>query len=201
MQTNIRQQLSDALARISDTYAQMLNDRMTRIEREPTPFFQRRSIYRIEHMNPRKPFVFYAGFAPGEEAYLLTDQPENFVRLAQADGISIQTPEAALDYAKTYLRVTRSMSRLIYIVETVADVRFRPNLMGDASNVKNAFVQKYWTIITPPSAQREGGGYVVSAFVVQEQALEKYVLSVEESGGIRASITTLERNLPLVYGL
>lgn len=201
MQIDIRQQLSDALARISDTYAQMLKDRMTRIEREPTPFFQRHSIYRVEHMNPRKPFVFYVGFAPGEDAYLLTDQPENFVRLAQADGVSIQALEAALDYAKTYLRVTRSMSRLTYIVETVADIRFRPNLTGDASSVKDAFVQKYQTIITPPSAQHEGEDYIVSAFVVQEQTLEKYTLSVEKKGGIRASITMLERNLPLVYGL
>ena len=201
MQRDIRQDISASLARINDDYARMVKDRMTIIEQYPTPFLQHSSIYRIEHMNPRKPVVFYLGLTPERQAYLLTDQAENFVRLAQADGVSIHAPETATSYATAYLHATRSMSRLTYLVEAASNISFRPHLTDEQTSSMHAFLSKYQAIITPPSARSEGESYVVNAFVVQEQTLLQYSIKVDKNGGITTEVAILEQNLPLVYGL
>lgn len=201
MQADTRQQLSEALTRGHEDYARMVLDRMTRIEQYPTPFFNRYSIYQVEHLSPRKPIVFFVGFAPGEQVYLLTGQPENFVRLAYADGVSITSPEVAVSYTTAYLETTRSMSRLTYLVKSTSDVRFRPNLADEEASSKDSFLEKYRTIITPPLATPEGDGFRVNVFVVREQALEQHSIKVERDGSIQDHVTTLEQHLPLVYGL
>src|SRR5947209_3969894 len=114
MQADFRQLLSGALADTNEEYARMVLDRMTRIELYPAPFLKHHQIYRVEHLNPRKPILFYVGFVPGEPAYLLTGKPGNYIQLAKTDGLVVDSPEVAENYVAVYLEVTRSMSRLSY---------------------------------------------------------------------------------------
>ena len=201
MQTNIRQELSEALSHTSKEYAPLVMDSMTRIEEYPAPFFQLHHIYRLEHLSPRKPILFYVGFASGGAAYLLTDHPENYMHVARADGLVIASTEVATSYAIGFLEVTRSMSRTFYVVHSTEDVRFRPNLANEETRNKEAFIQKYSSTIAPATAQVEDDRYHVDVFVVRGQALEKDSLTIEKNGAIQLHPTTLEQNLPLVYGL
>ena len=42
---------------------------------------------------------------------------------------------------------------------------------------------------------------VVTACAVRQQNLERHQLSVSKKGDVKDSVTVLERDLPLVYGL
>jgi hypothetical protein len=174
---------------------------MSEVEVYPAPFLQRYQIYRVEYFNPTKPVLFYVGFAPGQPAYLLTGAPENYVRLAQADGLVITSTQVAVAYATTYLEVTRSMAELFYLVQSVQQVEFRPNLIDPELQVKTAFIDKYRSLLKPATAEVTASGYTVTVYAIREQALERHTLTVTKQGDLRDEVTILEQNLPLVYGL
>jgi hypothetical protein len=141
------------------------------------------------------------GYAPNKTAYLLTENTANYFKLAKADNVVIDSPEKAAEYAKTYLEVTRSMSSLSYVVNSALDVEFRPNLDEDELFVKSSFLAKYATVITEPTVKSYADGYLVTAYMVHEQAVNEYTITVKENGEITTKIKTLEEDLPLVYGL
>ncbi len=201
MQADIRQQLSQGLAPTSEHYAHLVTDPLTQIEVYPTHFLKHYQIYQVEYFSPHKPILFYVGFALGQSAYLLTGAPENYVKLAQADNVFIDSPDIAVNYATVYLEVTRFMSILFYLVHSVEEVRFRRNLSDEEAKIKSSFMEKYRSVITSPTANSINHSYIVAAFAVREQSLERYSISVSRDGNVSVDVTTLEQDLPLVYGL
>jgi len=201
MQANIQQQLGKALKSINKQYAGLVTDSMTEVKIHDAPFLKRYQIYRVEHFNPHKPILFYVGFAPKQQAYLLTGTPENYLKLGLADGVVIDSPEIAANYAATYLEVTRSMSKLFYLVQSVDEVKFRPNLTDDRVKAKTSFIEQYRPVITPPTAELADHNYTVTAYAIREHTLERHSLMVNTEGNIKDDITILEQDLPLVYGL
>jgi len=201
MQADIRQQLSQALTNVNEHYANLVINPMTELEVYPTPFLQEYQIYRVEYFNPHKPVLFYVGFVPGKPAYLLTSNPKNYVSLAQADDVVINSPQVAVNYVTAYLEVTRSMSELFYLVSSVNDIKFRPNLTDEQAEFREAIVTKYSSVITAPTAKSINNGYLVTAYAVRGQVLEQYSITVSREGDIGSDVTTLEKSLPLLYGL
>jgi hypothetical protein len=197
----IQQQLAAALRPVDEQYAQLTAESPTKVETYPAPFLTQYQIYRVEHLNPNKPIVFYVGYAPGEKAYVLTGSPPDMIDLAKADGVVIDSPETAEGYAAAFLEVTRSMAELFYVVESVEDIQFRPNLTPEEERVKAAFAEEYRTIIEPATATPAEGGYLVTVYAVREQTLERHEVGVSTDGAVTEQITVLERDLPLVYGL
>jgi hypothetical protein len=198
---NIQQQLAAALRPVDEQVAQLTADSPTKVETYPAPFLTQYQIYRVEHLNPDKPIVFYVGYAPGEKAYLLTGAPADMIDLAKADGVVVDSPETAEGYAAAFLEVTRSMAELFYTVESVDEMQFRPNLTAEQERVKAAFVEEYRAIIQPATATPIDGGYVVTLYAVREQTLERHEVSVSTDGTVTEQIAVLEQDLPLVYGL
>jgi hypothetical protein len=201
MGTEIQEQLSKALSGVDKQYARLAKDRMTKVAVYDAPFLNEYRIYRVRHLNPHKPIVFYVGFAPRKRAYLLTGAPENMTKLAKADGVVIDSPEVAATFASTFLEVTRSMARLFYQVQSVDELKFRPNLPDEQRQVKEEIETKYRSIISPPAAEPADSGYAVTVYAVREQALERHSVRVSRDGDISDEVSVLETGLPLVYGL
>jgi len=201
MQTEIQELLSKALSGVDKQYSRLLRERMTRVAVCEAPFLREHRIYRVTHLSPHKPIVFYVGFAPRKRAYLLTGAPEDFIKLGKADGVTIDSRELAASYAAVYLEVTRSMSRLFYLVRSVDEVEFRPNLADEQLQVKAAIEAKYRSIISPPAAEPADSGFVVTVYAVREQTLERHTARVSSMGDIQDEASVLETGLPLVYGL
>ena len=201
MAEGIQQQLGAALAPVSEHYAHLAADPSTEVEVYRTEFLHRFRIYRVEHLDPNHPVLFFVGFAPGESAYLLTGAPESFVRMARADSVVIDSPDLAVEYAAAYLEVTRSMSELCYLVRSADQVEFRPNLDADEAAARTAFLRTYRSVITPPTAAATDHGYTVTAYTVRDQTLERHSLTVRRDGEIDDRVTVLEADLPLTYGL
>jgi hypothetical protein len=198
---DLQTQLAEALGPVDETYAELAADTATQVEIYPAPFLTRYEIYRVEHRNPSKPIVFYVGYAPGEQAYVLTGTPAELIDLVRVDGVRIDSPDAAEAYAVTFLETTRSMSELFYVIESTDDVQFRPNLSPDQEQAKAAFVEEYGPVIEPANAAPVDDGYLVTVYAVRDQALERHAVSVGPDGAVTDEATTLERDLPLVYGL
>jgi hypothetical protein len=198
---DLQTQLAEALRPVEETYAELAADTATQVEIYPAPFLTRYEIYRVEHRNPSKPVVFYVGYAPGEQVYVLTGAPAELIALARVDGARIDSPDSAEAYTITFLETTRSMSELFYVVESTDDVQFRPNLSPEQEQAKAAFVEEYGPVIQPASAAPADYGYLVTVYAVRDQALERHAVSVGPDGTVTDEITILERDLPLVYGL
>jgi len=195
------EQLSKALRSVDKKYAELVEDEMTEVEVYPASFLTQYQIYRVEHFSPYKPMLFYVGYAPRGQAYLLTGMPENYINLGQADGVMLETPKEAASYATTYLEVTRLMSDLFYQVGSMVEIEFRPNLSQEEEQVKEAFVTQYSSVIKPPQTEVTGDGYRVTVYAVREQALERHDMLVSREGTIQDDVVILEQDLPLVYGL
>lgn len=201
MTDSLKQAVSTALQPINPDYAAMTAHPRTKITALDAPFLNTYQLYEILYMHPNKPILFYVGYAPEKPIFLITGQPANFAKLAQADMVSIHRPELAASYVATYLTVTRPLSERFYVVSAADAVKFRPNLDRPVKKTMNDFLDKYADVIQPPTATRETSGYVVTAFVVHQQNLEQHTVSIGLGNTLHDDIKVLESNLPLVYGL
>jgi hypothetical protein len=197
---NTRRLLSAALQQISVDDAELVQDPSTFIEVYHTDFLTRYQIYSVQSGYFPLPF-FYVGFAPHQPAYELTAQPKNFIALARADHVKINSLDEAASYAYVYLEVTRVVNHLFYPVTSLEQVRFRAPLKGEELKRKTAFEQKYRSLIAPPASSSTPQGYRVTIYAVREQALELHTLHVQSDGDISDQVTVLEERLPLLYGL
>lgn len=200
MPTDARQQLIAALQPVSAQDAQLAADPETEIRVYPAPFLKHYRIYALEQRGGFHPTLRYIGFAPGKPVYLLPSLPDNFVRLARADGLRIDSPETAVTYIAAYLEVTRPMSQMFYALRSADEIRFFPDLTADEEQTRQAFLARYGATIAAPQARATAGGYEVTVYTTREQAVERHVFAVSRDGGIKDEATILERDLPLVYG-
>jgi hypothetical protein len=199
--TDLRARLSAALAGTDPYRARLAADAETDVEAVPAPFLRRHGIYRVTHFSETGPVMFYAGFAPGAPALVLTARPESFVRMAREDGVAIGAPAEAAAYAAVFLEVTRDLGELFYLVRSVREVGFRPGLDGGEAEARDRFLREMESAVTPPEAVAAENGFRVTAYAVREQAVERHTLDVRPDGEIRDSSAVVAAGLPLVYGL
>jgi hypothetical protein len=194
-------EMSAALAAEHETFSRFVASPLSEIEPYPAHFLQRFRIYRVLHTNPPLSVLFYVGFAPGERAYVLTQEPENYVEMARADGATIDSEQTAVQYVTAYLEVTRKTRSLFYVVSSPDDILFRPELNEQEDRVKADFLATVGAQIAPPRAARTGEGYTVTVYVVNNDGLERRTATVSPDGGLREDVVTIASDLPLVYGL
>lgn len=196
-----REGIQAALAGVRDDIAEMIPDRqMTRIEPVECPGLSKFGVYSIKHLSPYKPILHYIGYAEGERAFVLDEDPETFLKMAAADTVRLSSAADAAAYGAAFVTVTRPLTRLTYIVESAADVRFRPRLSEAEQQQRDAFQAKYGATITPPTAEVDGSGFRVVVYLVVEQALRRLVLHISKAGAVDADSEVLETGLPLVVG-
>lgn len=203
MESRNRELLSDAISKINEHYGRIIKDPITKIDLHPQTFLKSCSIYKINHMNPYKPVLFYVGLDPDQPSsvFLLTSNQENFVRLAKADPFVIDS-DTVVAYAKTYLDVTRSMSTIFYVVDRISDIKFRPNLDSDDEELKSSFFQRFRTLVKPPEPHRaENDSFNLVIYAVRGQSLERHSMTIDKRKDIKDEIVVLVNDLPLVYGI
>ena len=201
MEPELRQSISEALHSVSEHHSNMVAASSAQIMVYATPFLNRFKVYEVTYFTPNRPVAFYVGFVQGEAAFLLTGNPESYINLSRADGVVVSTPEVAIDYITAYLEVTRSMSGSYYIVSSVDELLFRSDLSLSQESEKESFLESYRDEVKHPAARSEKDGFVVTAYTVSEQKLERLSLTVSRNGEIEMHRSVLENELPLVYGL
>jgi hypothetical protein len=196
------EQLRLALLAANDQQgAAMVADPSTEITVHPTRFLKRYRIYRVLYYSPYKPILLYLAFAPGAPLYSLAGNPQAYYELAQADGVDLATLDLALNYVTVFLEVTRNMYELVYQVNAVEQIRFLPRLSSEQRRAKLALTEKYQAIITAPNGEVTEEGYVVIAYVVRQQELERHTFKVARNGSMESQRTLIEQNMPVVIGI
>ena len=190
--------LSGALRGVRDDIADIVPDKMTRIAGVDVPGLARYKVYEVTHLSPYKPIVHYVGWAHGEKAVILSEDPEAFIKMAR--GSSIESAADAAQFAEAFLTVTRPLTRLAYIVKSAEEVKFKPKLSASEEEERDAFLAKYGKVIAGPKASPAQGGFDVTLFMVIEQELRSFTLKLGKDGSIDADADVLESGLPLVAG-
>jgi hypothetical protein len=195
-----RSALATALADTEPEVTRWLDDPATTLQPYPAPFLARFAIGLVLYHTPYHVLGLYVAHAPGAPAYILSDEPQNFVAAALADPVNLETAEHAQAYATAYLETTRPSDELLYVVGSVDALRF-VTIPNEAEQQHiTALKQKYATVITPPAARRAGDAWQVTVFAVRQQALERHVLRVTPFGSIEMKSEILEGGLPVVFG-
>lgn len=198
--TTIQQLLAEALATIDEEYARLVKDPRTRIELYPVSFLNHYRIYYVFHSGPYHPVAFFIGWALEAPVYLLTAEPLNFIRLAQADGVMIETPQKAIEYGTAYLETTRKMSTLFYLLRAADEAKFLPEATSAEAEQISTFLTNYRPMIKPPQVRRVNDRFVVTIFAIRQQSLERLLLTIDQMGEVQVDINIMEKTLPVVYG-
>lgn len=201
MKINI-EQLRQALLAANDQYgAAMVSDPSSDTTVYPTGFLRKYCIYRVIYYSPYKPVLLYLGFAPGLPLYTLAGNPPAYYDMAQADGVELSTLEQAINYITVFLEVTRNMYELVYQVNSIDQIRFLSKLSLTQVQAKEVLTTKYRTVLTAPRGAVRDDDYIVIAYVVRQQELERHTFKVRRNGSIECQITVIERSMPVVIGI
>lgn len=197
-----REGIEPALKGVRPDIAELIPDRkLTRIEPVPCPALSRYTILSITHLSPYKPLLHYIGYLEGSEAIILSQDPKAFNAMVAADGkVAIASAAEAAAYAATFLTVTRSLTKLTYVVNSLADVKWMPKL--DASDVarREQFEKDHGKEIAAPKAKADGAGFEVVAVLVVEQEVQRATVHITSKGAVNAGFVAVATNLPLVAG-
>jgi hypothetical protein len=196
------EQLRQALLAANDTHAAaMVAAPSSEITVYPTPFLQRYRIYRVLYKSPYKPILLYLGFAPDRPIYYLAGNPSAYPELAQADQVDLSTLDLAITYITVFLEVTRNMYELVYQVNSIDQIRFLRKLSPAQVQAKEALTAKYRATLTAPGGEVTADGYLVTAYVVRQQELERHTFKVGRNGDLQSQIAVLEQRMPVVIGI
>src|SRR5437870_3624521 len=91
----------------------------TTVDDYPAPFLPTARIVRLTAINPgvrSQALDYYLGLAPDRPAVRLTGNAAAFVRMAQAEGLVLDTPAAAAAYVIAYLDVTPAPGQGYYLI-------------------------------------------------------------------------------------
>jgi hypothetical protein len=193
-------ELADALASTDPAAAELVRDERTVVYHADIAVPLRRyAMLMITNFHPHNPTSLYIAYAPGMPAFVLTRHPDRFAELARADGLLIETPEAALAWARAYQETTRTTDEIFYLVSTIDDVQtLNDSPLADDRQVA-AFRARFAATIQPPEVSPEGPPYVVRLWAIREQTLELHRLRVEATGVIEDEIDIVASDLPLVF--
>ena len=163
-----------------------------------TPFLSDWKIIQVDYRQGPHPERFHVAVG-GTDARLLTGDPKTFNQVTAADPAKVTDAGGATALARTYLETTRPARRLTYVVSSVDEIKFRPNITGADAERRDRIVARYRPVVAAPAATAEDGSYAVVAYVVQDQALQRRDLGVSADGEVREKIKTLAPDLPVPY--
>lgn len=180
-------------------YAGLLRDDSTSIAKREAPMLRDGVIYRVEHAGPHHPVLFFLGVTPGGTE-VLTNDLEAFERFAKASGVSLETEKDVLDYVLAFLEVTRDTSTLVYRIDSVDQIRFRPTSTDEERRAQDEFVEENRNVIAAPAVSSMGDSSRVEFFVVSGPRVQRNTFDVSPDGTIEPSFEVIAEDLPLTIG-
>jgi hypothetical protein len=197
---DLERNLAAGLKKQHGRLAKLIGDRMTTVRPYPAPWLPSGTICDVRHMAVRHPVAFFAAVGPDGRVWMLTDDPDAFTDFTRAQGVHLADRQEAADYVRALLETTRSMSKLVYVLDDVSGIKFRPAVDEREQARGEEFVDTYRDVIRPPSAEPVADGWEVEAFVVVDQRVQRDRVDVTPAGTFRARFEVLADDLPLAVG-
>ncbi len=191
-------ELYAALRSLDEASADILTKPGTEAAPLAVSFLTSHQILRILWRRVLSPVMFYVGFAAPDSVFMLTGNPEAFIKMSQADKVSLGSPEQALEYFSTFLEVTRTMKRLFYQVGSVEEILWRKTMQA-AELQRMQAVQKKYKDSLAPRAETAGYRYQVSRYAMQDTDLVHFEAFITAGGAMELKTEIVEKNLPAAY--
>ena len=198
-QKNIRSKMIEQLPAEQAHYKDLLSRPETTLEELETPFLKDHQLFRAKYFSRTKPVVFYIANGPKGFTSELTAKPDQFLEVVKRDGVNLNSSEKAAAYVRTYFEICRDQTRLSYIVESVEDIRFRPNLDEAGENAKRGILTTYSDQIGKMSVKQANGGYTTQFHIISDRELQLLSVELSQQGVLKFTAKLLAEELPTVY--
>lgn len=188
MTDTIREGLPD-----DSVVAQVIDEQPTEVRETSLPAVTSWRIVEVRATGER-PFTSVVAYPTSGDprTVVLTGNPDAWAQVT--DGASVEDEETALQVARVWYDSTRNATELWYRAESVDDVDWQPVIDQDeVTRLKN----EYATKITAPTATRDGDGWTVTLWSVQQRDLVRHDLRIGADASVSDDATTLERAMPV----
>ena len=192
--------LARRVEKIDTNSASVIRSADSKIEQLSTPFFRVGKIYRVSKFLPTRPLVIFIGVDDKDFTVVLNANREGYFELAEKAGLLLERRDVRLDYIRTYLETVESKDKRLQILQSVSDIKERPNLDEAEQKEFAEFQAKYEKTIQPPQIN-ESIPYKAIFFVVKGQDLVRLDITLMPDGKITPEETVLEKNLLIPYAL
>lgn len=193
-----KETLAKRVEPLDATVSQIIRDEAAKIETMATPFLRDGKIHKVSKFAPTRLIVIYIGIVGDDFTRLIGGDAERYFEFIGKAGVNLNNDESRRAYLLNYLEVTKAGSERLQILESVENVKMRPNLNDEQKRRFAEFQEKYRSVIKPPKQNEQG---VYQIFVIRGQNLVRFDLTIKENDSIEERQTVLEKDILIPYAL
>lgn len=176
--------------------AALIRDDSSRIEVFGDPIGSG-TIYKVSKFAPTRMIIQYIGMPSANEAIILTADRAAFQRFAEASRALLARSEDRVAYGKAFLQIAVAGSKRFILLDSVNEVKPRPNLNEEQTKAFGEFVNKYSSIIKPATCSGEQCKF----YAIFGQDLVSFDLGIASNGKVTLEENVVERNLLIPYAM
>ena len=177
--------------------SQIIGAENSEIQEIDSSFLRDGKIYKVSKFAPTRRIIIYVGIVGNDYTALIGDA-EKYFEFVKKGGFAAAGGDLRKAYVLNFLKVTKSGGKRLQILESISDIKTRPNQTEDQKQAFAEFEEKYESVIKPPKQSDET---TYKVFAVYNQDLVQFELTVAPDGKIETKETVLERNLPIPYAI
>ncbi len=192
-----KESLAKKIESIDANTATIIRDANTKIEQISTSFLQSGEIFVATKFAPSRLIQIYIG-KNDDAVFLIGGNAEKYFEFIEKAKLSLNNSETRIAYLNNFLQITEAGKGRFQILESIADIKIRPNLSDENKQKFVAFQAKFKSIITPI---KEIGDNKFAVFIIIRQDLVKLELSIKSDNKIERKDEILEKDLLIPYAL
>ena len=216
-ETNVRQKLAKPLPGVSQnreikmdketlakrvesldpTVSEIIKAENSQIQEVAAAFLRDGKIYKVSKFAPTRPIIIFVGVVGEETTYLIGDVEKYFDFVKKAE-VLLSSEELRKNYLLNFLEVTESQNERLQILESITEIKPRPNLKDAQKQKFEDFQDKYKLTVQPPKSYENG---IFKIFAVKGQNLIRFDMAILQDGVIEKKETVLESDILIPYAL
>ncbi len=189
--------LAEKIESIDANTAAIIRDKQTKIEQILTPFMQNGEILVARKFAPSRLIEIFIGKS-GENAFLIGGDAARYFEFTEKTKLSINSTETRIAYLKNFLQITEAGNGRFQLLESIDEIKIRPNLSDEDKQKFAQFQTKFKHIIVPV---KEIADFKYIAFAIKNQDLVKLSLVVKPDNKIDRKDEIIEKDLLIPYAM
>ncbi len=193
-----KKELAKRVSQLDEEVSKIIIEEDSEIQTVDTPFLKQGNIYKVVKFAPTHLIEIYIGVVGEDFTALIGDDEDKYFEFINKAETILQTDQIRISYLVSFLEVTKSQGERFQIINSVSDIKERPNLSEEQKQKFSEFQDKYKSVINLPKLV-DFSNYKI--FVIKGQNLAEYELTITENNLIKAKETILETDLLIPYAL
>jgi hypothetical protein len=189
--------LAKKIEAIDENTAKIVGDAQTKIREIPVSFLQNGEIFVAEKFAPSRLIQIYIGKSD-DSVFLIGGDAEKYYEFVEKAKLSLNNSETRIAYLKNFLQITEAGKGRFQIVESVDEIKIRPNLSDENKQKFAQFQEKFKSVIVAP---KETSDFKYAVFAIIGQDLVKLNLTIKPDNKIERTDEILEKDLLIPYSL